>query len=1415
MTYSGPYYRCLWCQDPQQAAPLLDSLCDKQEPEWLPCMLEDLGSCFDCVIEYQRAKERLLEFRPENSLKQLFYEFDVKRIETYLENQLRRSEEATYDVIDVDGYVTMADRLRAPLLECLKYPNYLMDSSVNNLFVQSFQLHSERNEDLDVDEKMPGVYLLLVHPHHQVRRWAMKTVRSLGSVSINDFDDLQLVSKWLFSVLEFGLFSQDTDIMFDNSIQPWDPDSTLVIPCHLFDPTSPHDFWVGVCMFLTALDAQTMRTQLTSGHQQIVDTIITVFEGNHDIVVDNPDGPSAFWPALQCFVLLLQRTEFRLWSVSYSNPNDVLNLIIYNRHYQAELLAMASLDTEEDEDRGEIVLDNEDDMSNSQIAYGWDGQSAQCQPQWKPQSRSFHATLFGWFAAFMLSLVDFGDLAADQFKYIVRFLVRLPIRLRVNSSRCKGVLPLLTLQCVETLIHLLEELTYRKLNRLVVHTAPEWLPVLLSHAQVEQPCEGFCDAVQVPLHELPSLCRLARKMLLFLIKSAPEGSMKKSILKYIPSLCTERNIFCSDERVVTIHSLSNEETAQFVVLLEKLVQESSKKLVGHFDVKSPRVNWEEFKANTGDEAVQSPLLFDEPSKSESKEINIEQKDEPVCTEKFLFCKSVGMHAVEPKDWLKESRFPPLNVSNASSVKISENREALQATVMKSIEGDKKYSLLSDTSDVDDDDDDDDDDEALQATVMKSIEGDKKYSLLSDTSDVDDDDDDDDDDVPLMRKTPDVLSKSGVKEKGGNLEKTSMPSKQLAVAKRASHSSITDSNDLPASQKRIPQQSCHAIHSSDQSDDSSDREIWNQLDKKEGSKKQKVIVEISDSSDTEDDCSQKTPNVDNKYDPSVTSPNTPIVLGRRPVLCLTPIAPFKVKRATQPVVNPGGTSKHEPENKAAVPVLDGTTSNVRDRQSETDSGPKLIEKLVTKQVKFQMPSTKSIFDRRSSKVRRTSSDRPSQMFPVVGSNMKSTDDDSNVERMSEVTMASKSVGDSLYEHEDKKDKLPADDYNVEDYLLDDNDQDIMMFFYEWDHNNPVTPDTVDRVDPMSCVEADLTQQVQNTLSSSSVRKYNSVQTDALLEQKSTAEKTDMKIDQPKQPEFKVPAVPQATRPTLGKLKTFPPCTRTTETLAPLPKRPASMQVLTKPQRLLTIDDLLLEILSWDPNYITQYGKETGSNLVKPPCHLARAMQVGEIFSSFQMYVDVFKPLLCLEVWSMVTTGLNAKQSTKPTFEAVVTNVHQAADQAISLMRCEGEISFTDNKEWNHLVEGDIVLVNIVKSQLRPVNCPPILGVVESINKLSSLDVASMSQSSQLDEVNLTVTLKVKQFRWMPRVKESVDLVVVASLVPATRQWVGLSVAHKNLLVKDVLFPCHQHFCSEEAAIESELTVQNSMDHKVRG
>ena len=57
------------------------------------------------------------------------------------------------------------------LFEILKNPRVLLDSGLNALFVESMQRLISNGEGAGLlQEKLPGLYLLLVHPNNQVRQ---------------------------------------------------------------------------------------------------------------------------------------------------------------------------------------------------------------------------------------------------------------------------------------------------------------------------------------------------------------------------------------------------------------------------------------------------------------------------------------------------------------------------------------------------------------------------------------------------------------------------------------------------------------------------------------------------------------------------------------------------------------------------------------------------------------------------------------------------------------------------------------------------------------------------------------------------------------------------------------------------------------------------------------------------------------------------------------------------------------------------------------------------------------------------------------------------------------------------------------------------------------------------------------------
>ncbi|XP_062507770.1 uncharacterized protein LOC134184168 isoform X2 [Corticium candelabrum] len=877
----------------------------------------------------------------------------------------------------------------------------------------------------------------------------------------------------------------------------------------------------------------------------------------------------------------------------------------------------------------------------------------------------------------------------------------------------------------------------------------------MSHAQVQRPFDDYSDELNIHFRNLPLLSRLARKVLLFVIKLAPEGRLKKQLLAYIPSL--QKKTSCRNEPILTIYSLSEKETKQFVDLLEEVLKEVCKRQRECTDIQSTQNDKYLLDQRSG-----SPLLFDEQSScEESHTFKVKLEVDNTNSGKL---QNDGFHTLSParhQDSFKTVNSPAISNSSAT----------------------KTYNISSDD----------------KVKAVSSDENDKMYSLLSETAS------ETDDDVLLVKAKPssDLFSSYDSESNESNKDSTIISSKTLSVECQES----TSDNDVPIS--RLFRHARHIIYS-DESSDSDD--IWKPLRKKRVRSRRKRTMAIANFEESHDE-----------FNTTASVKSTPLIQGKRtPVLRIAPILPLGVYKPSQRVNIPVTQSMTTTDQKSLIDLQQvetvqkrGDCVRISSRKSNLQSKQTTSSQLVC--LKFQMPSITSLVNRHSSTLHNAHSDDKQVEVPddIHFPNERIT----SVTKVKILETIDQDIETKLENGIDQiKEQSYGSDYNITDYLLDDNDQDIMAFFDEWEYTDPETVNEMNRFDSMSCVAADLTEQVENASLSKETKPLDKTQEDTGLEIEETIGKHETKQHETKQvqkstsiqqPEFKVPAVPTAVS-TLDKQRSlsqsFLPSTGAKSVTSVLPNPTLPSQVQTRPFRQLTVDDLLLEVLSWDPNYVTQYGQQNGINSVKPPHNLTRLVQVSDMFLSFQTYLDAFQSLLCLELWEIMTRGLLQKQCKKPLFLAVVTNVHQSADQAISSLCCEGQILFDDSQTWNHIVNGDLVMVTVVKSPLRPIKCPPVLAIVEHVEKHlgSALDTSSMSQCSQPGEENMTVTLKMRQCHWMSKNKETVELKFVESLMTAKRQWLGLIVAYKNLLIKDILCPsCPQHFCSEEAVSKPEM------------
>ena len=170
---------CQWCSDPtfvkNHLNEFIKSVGDhSKRPSWFDDAAGDLCSCFDCVEEYHKAVER-----DAVRLYELAYKNDTERLELYLGRKLEqiqaRGKSSCADSDDEEEMsslwprlLTLQKDLECPLKEMLKYPHLLLQSKLAKLFTEALLELEDNQQSFEVNWKYPGVYLLLVHPNHQV-----------------------------------------------------------------------------------------------------------------------------------------------------------------------------------------------------------------------------------------------------------------------------------------------------------------------------------------------------------------------------------------------------------------------------------------------------------------------------------------------------------------------------------------------------------------------------------------------------------------------------------------------------------------------------------------------------------------------------------------------------------------------------------------------------------------------------------------------------------------------------------------------------------------------------------------------------------------------------------------------------------------------------------------------------------------------------------------------------------------------------------------------------------------------------------------------------------------------------------------------------------------------------------------------
>ena len=146
----------------------------KDRPPWLKQAETDLCTCVDCMEEYHKLVQEAFESDSKFSdMKEQVYRADTNRLERYMKKVLQEHEDDLLrDDLDsipmTQATAQLQGSLKVPVQEMLKYPRLLLSRSVCNQFVEVFNALTTVDESPEIEEKYPGIYLLLVFPDQKV-----------------------------------------------------------------------------------------------------------------------------------------------------------------------------------------------------------------------------------------------------------------------------------------------------------------------------------------------------------------------------------------------------------------------------------------------------------------------------------------------------------------------------------------------------------------------------------------------------------------------------------------------------------------------------------------------------------------------------------------------------------------------------------------------------------------------------------------------------------------------------------------------------------------------------------------------------------------------------------------------------------------------------------------------------------------------------------------------------------------------------------------------------------------------------------------------------------------------------------------------------------------------------------------------
>ncbi|KAL4617413.1 putative helicase senataxin [Arapaima gigas] len=563
---------CRWCTPVALGATeLLQKYCSGEllanEQEALN---EDLCFCLDCVVEYHRARDEL------PSLHKRLWELEISRLlarfsevseEELMEDDLFIVEEEHEIHLSKITGAEFENFVRVPLTEILKYPYLMMHPKLCDLCVETL-CKMEKSTSFQVFEKLQGIYLLLVHPNEEVRRWAIRTARSLGKVDRDDFYDLKDIFCIMFRVLDLDLF-HNPDVY--SSIP--ENSKNALLPHHLYDAKNPKDYWLGrICMLLTQLDAHAMDSLLlgTDKQTEIIQCIVKTMENTAE---DENSDP--FWPSLQCFMVILDCLGSKIWG-QLIEPTCPFQTITGSPSFIAEI---SNIRQNTMMSRVKVEVERDDMVTCSQIIYDCNikekkATSVRRSTNTEGSSMIYeemqslvnvlqldmgkdmrvHNSTFLWFIPFVQSVMDLNNLSVVYIGEVIHYLceeIKDLIKGRIQT--CDKVTEFYTF----ILVFIIDlHLSKRRMN-ILYYSAPKWVEVIVKCAML--PSAAFSHGFD---HGSPC------------VSSTTSSSWNPRVSTAVPQACMQiiRNLLKEGRKLSF-----DMKAKQFQDLLNKQIREAPKK----------------------------------------------------------------------------------------------------------------------------------------------------------------------------------------------------------------------------------------------------------------------------------------------------------------------------------------------------------------------------------------------------------------------------------------------------------------------------------------------------------------------------------------------------------------------------------------------------------------------------------------------------------------------------------------------------------------------------------------------------------------------------------------------------------------------------------------------------------------------